>query len=96
MKTEELKELGLEQSVIEKIFAMNGKDVEAEKAKTKKAESERDNYKAQLDTAKDALSKFDGVNVEELKGQITKLRATSRPKMTSMRPRRRPEHLTIR
>lgn len=73
MKTEELKELGLEQDVIDKIFAMNGKDVDAEKAKTKKAESERDNFKTQLDTAKEALGKFDGVNVEDLKAQITKL-----------------------
>lgn len=80
MKTEELKELGLEQSVIEKIFAMNGKDVETEKAKTKKAESERDNYKTQLDTAKEALGKFDGVNVEELKGQITKLQGDLKAK----------------
>ena len=43
MKTEFLKELGLEQDAIDKIMAENGKDVEAEKAKTKKAEGERDN-----------------------------------------------------
>lgn len=73
MKTEELKELGLEQDVINKIFAMNGRDIDAEKAKTTKAESERDNYKTQLDTAKEALGKFDGVNVDDLKAQITKL-----------------------
>ena len=70
MKTEDLKALGLEQEVIDKVFALNGKDVEAEKTKAKKAENERDNYKAQLDTAKEALSKFDGVNVDDLKRQI--------------------------
>lgn len=80
MKTEDLKELGLEQDIIDKIFAMNGKDIEAEKAKTKKAESERDNYKSQLDTAKEALSKFDGVNVEDLQGQITKLQGDLKAK----------------
>ena len=65
MNTEDLNALGLEQEVIDKVFALNGKDVEAEKAKAKKAENERDNYKTQLDTAKEALSKFDGVNVDD-------------------------------
>lgn len=73
MKTEFLKELGLEQDAIDKIMAENGKDVEAEKAKTKKAEGERDNYKDQLDTAKASLGKFDGVDVEALKKQISDL-----------------------
>ena len=80
MKTEDLKALGLEQEVIDKVFALNGKDVEAEKTKAKKAENERDNYKAQLDTAKEALSKFDGVNVDDLKGQITKLQGDLKAK----------------
>ena len=80
MKTEDLKAFGLEQEVIDKVFALNGKDVEAEKAKTKKAENERDNYKTQLDTAKEALSKFDGVNVDDLKGQITKLQGDLKAK----------------
>lgn len=73
MKTEDLKALGLEQDVIDKVFTLSGKDIEAEKAKTRAAEGERDNYKTQLETAKDALSKFDGVNVEELRGQVSKL-----------------------
>ena len=51
MKTEFLKELGLEQETISKIMAENGKDIEAEKKKTQKAEGERDNYKSQLETA---------------------------------------------
>lgn len=63
----------MEQDVIDKIFAMNGKDIAAEKAKLAKVEGERDNYKAQLDTAKEILAKFDGVSIGDLKGQITKL-----------------------
>ena len=59
---------------------MNGKDIAAEKSKTAKAEGERDNYKSQLDTAKEALAKFDGINVEDLKGQITKLQADIKAK----------------
>lgn len=73
MKTEFLKGLGLEQDAIDKIMAENGKDIQAEKAKTAAAEGERDNYKTQLDTAKEALTKFDGVNIDDLKGQIEKL-----------------------
>lgn len=51
MKAEFLKGLGLEQDVVDKIMAENGKDVAAEQAKTTKAVSERDNYKDQLATA---------------------------------------------
>ena len=43
MKKQDLTALGLEQDVIDKIFAMNGKDIAAEKSKTAKAEGERDN-----------------------------------------------------
>ncbi len=80
MKTEFLKELGLEQEQIDKIMAENGKDIAAEKAKTTKAESERDNYKSQLDTAKESLGKFDGVDVEALKKQITDLQSDLKKK----------------
>lgn len=73
MKTDFLKELGLEQETIDKIMAENGKDIKAEQAKLSAAELERDNYKEQLDTAQEALKGFDGVNVEELKGQIQTL-----------------------
>ncbi|MDD7048704.1 MAG: phage scaffolding protein, partial [Lachnospiraceae bacterium] len=78
--TEFLKGLGLEQDAIDKIMAENGKDIAAEQAKTDKAKSERDNYKTQLDTAKESLAKFDGVNVEDLKGQITKLQGDLKAK----------------
>ena len=57
MKTEFLKGLGLEQDAIDKIMAENGKDIAAEQAKTDKVKSERDNYKTQLDTAKESLAK---------------------------------------
>lgn len=80
MKTEFLKELGLEQAAIDKVMAENGKDIAAEQAKTKKAEGERDNYKSQLDTAKESLGKFDGVDVEALKKQITDLQSDLKAK----------------
>lgn len=73
MKTEFLKELGLEQEVIDKIMAENGKDIAAEKARTTKAESERDSYKEQLDTATSSLEKFKDVDPAAMQSEIAKL-----------------------
>lgn len=73
MKTEFLKGLGLEQDAIDKIMAENGKDIAAEKAKTTKAEGERDNYKSQLETATESLEKFKDVDPTAMQGEIDKL-----------------------
>lgn len=51
MKRKDLEDLGLEKETVDKIMSWNGADIEAEKAKAKTAEGERDNYKSQLDTA---------------------------------------------
>lgn len=73
MKTEFLKGLGLEQDVIDKIMAENGKDIAAEKAKTTKVEGERDNFKDQLATATESLEKFKDVDPAAMQGEIDKL-----------------------
>lgn len=73
MKTEFLKELGLEKEVIDKILSENGKDVEAEKSKVAKVEGERDKYKEQLETATEKLEQFKDVKPEELRETIEKL-----------------------
>ena len=73
MKTEFLKGLGLEQDVVDKIMAENEKDIAAEKAKTAKAESERDNFKDQLATATESLEKFKDVDPAAMQGEIDKL-----------------------
>lgn len=73
MKTDFLKGLGLEQDVIDKIMAENGKDIAAEKAKTTKAEGERDNCKSQLETATESLEKFKDVDPTAMQGEIDKL-----------------------
>lgn len=73
MKTDFLKGLGLEQDVIDKIMAENGKDIAAEKAKTTKVEGERDNYKEQLATATESLEKFKDVDPAAMQGEIDKL-----------------------
>lgn len=74
MKREFLKELGLEQDVIDKIMEEAGKDIEAEKAKVTAAEGERDKYKEQLDTATAELDKFKDVKPEELQNEIERLK----------------------
>ena len=73
MKTEFLKGLGLEQDVIDKIMAENGKDIATEKAKTTKAEGERDNFKDQLATATESLEKFKDVDPTAMQSEIDKL-----------------------
>lgn len=73
MKTEFLKELGLEQDVINKIMAENGKGIAAEQAKTAKAEGERDNFKDQLATATTSLEKFKDVDPTAMQSEIDKL-----------------------
>lgn len=66
MKRKFLEDLGLEKDAVDSIMAENGRDLEAVKA-------ERDTYKTQLDEATKTLKSFEGVNVEELQGKITKL-----------------------
>ena len=51
------------------------------KAKSK-AETERDNYKSQLETAQDALKEFEGVDVKDLQGKIQQLNDTLSQKET--------------
>lgn len=73
MKRKDLEDLGLEKEAVDKIMDWNGADIEAEKAKTKKAEGERDNYKSQLDTATAKLGEFKDVKPEEMQATIAKL-----------------------
>lgn len=74
MKTEELKKLGLEQEIINKIMEMYGQDIAAEQEKTNKAEGERDNYKDQLATATESLEKFKDVDPTAMQGEIDQLK----------------------
>lgn len=70
MHREFLKELGLEKDIIDKIMTENGNDINATKSKL---ETERDNYKEQLETATATLKTFEGVDVNELNGKIKDL-----------------------
>lgn len=73
MKRKDLEDLGLEKEAVDKIMDWNGADIEAEKAKSKKLEGERDNYKSQLDTATAELDKFKDMKPEEMQATIEKL-----------------------
>ena len=66
MKTDFLKGLGLEQAAIDQIMAENGKDIKAEQDKVS-------GIREQLSTATDRLKAFDGVDVNDLKTQVSKL-----------------------
>lgn len=70
MKTEALQELGLTEDQIKEVFKLNGKDVETERKKAEKAETERDQWKERAEAAENTLKSFDGVDVEGLKSQI--------------------------
>ena len=70
MQRKFLEDLGLDKEIIDKIMAENGADIENAKSKL---ETERDNYKSQLETAQNALKDFDGVDVKDLQGKIEKL-----------------------
>ena len=48
MKREYLKELGLEDEIIDKVLAENGKDIEREKGKAEAAKADAENLKTQL------------------------------------------------
>lgn len=68
MQRKFLEELGLEKETIDKIMTENGNDINREKTTANE-------LKTQLDTATERLKGFDGVDVTDLKSQISKLTA---------------------
>ena len=73
MKKEDLVALGLSEEQIAEMQKLNGKDIAKEQEKIARIEAERGNYKSQLDTAHEALKKFEGIDVDKLQGEIQKL-----------------------
>ena len=62
MKTDFLKELGLEQSVIDKIMAENGKDVESHKQRFDVEKARADGLQTQLAEANKQIESFKGMD----------------------------------
>ena len=58
MKTEELKALGLNDEQVQRVFAMNGADVNREKQAAETAKAERDAMRTQLDEANTKLTGY--------------------------------------
>lgn len=67
MKTEFLKELGLEQSVIDKIMAENGKDVESHKQRFDVEKARADGLQTQLAEANKQIESFKGMDIDGIK-----------------------------
>jgi hypothetical protein len=82
MKTEFLKALGLEQDVIDKIMAENGRDVEAQKAQITGLTGERDGLKSQLGDVAKKLEAFSGVDLDAMKKEIDTLKGDMSKKET--------------
>lgn len=78
MKTAELTALGITEEVANKILAINGKDIENAKAAVAAAKDKeigalttaRDGLQSQLNTANDTLNKFEGIDPEQIKGEL--------------------------
>ena len=66
MQRKFLEDLGLEKDVIDKIMDENGKDINREKGKAEE-------FKTQLDTAKETLKSFEGVDIKDLQGKVATL-----------------------
>ena len=55
------------------LMGENGRDITAEKTRAANLQTQVNDLTTQLNTAKDGLKAFEGVDVADLKGQITKL-----------------------
>lgn len=76
-----LKEFGLEVPEDKKTdFDKTWKENYRTKAEYDNAVTKRDEYKSSLDTVNEKLKEFEGVDVEDLKGQITKLQGDLKAK----------------
>ena len=75
MKREEVKTKipGITDEQLDWLMDENGRDVTAEKTKAANLQTQVNDLTTQLNTAKDGLKAFEGVDVADLKGQITKL-----------------------
>lgn len=76
MKREDLKELGLDGDIIDKVMALHGRDTEASKVELAKLTEERDAVKAELDAHKETVKKLEeaGANAEAVKAELETLK----------------------
>lgn len=72
MKKEELTQLGLTEEQANAVFAMAGRDVEKFKKQVTDLETERTDLQSRLTAANDAVAKFEGIDPEQLQGEVEK------------------------
>ena len=75
MKTDFLKDLGLEKDVIDKIMAETGKDIEGYKAQVSQLETEKANLTQQLGDANTQIEGFRSLDVEGIKAAADEYKA---------------------
>lgn len=73
MTREELKQLGLEKEQIDSILIMYSKDVEPIQQERETLQKQYQELKETHDTMSEQVKQLEGVDVEELKNQVTKL-----------------------
>ena len=67
MNRDWLKELGLNDEQVENVISANGKDIEKVKTKLTAAETARDEYKEQLETANTTIQSYKDMDIEGIK-----------------------------
>ena len=73
MKTEELKEIGLNDEQIAKVFKLRGKEVEDYNELKKNFETlktENENYKSQVASANEQIEVFKDMDIDSIKASI--------------------------
>ena len=87
MKREELTALGLTAEQVDSVMGMNGQDIEKHKAGLEREKARAQAIEEQLSAAREGLKAFEGVDLEELRGQIGKLQGELAAKDTEYRDR---------
>lgn len=75
MKTDFLKDLGLEKDVIDKIMAENGRDIEGYKTQVSQLETEKANLTQQLGDANKQIDSFKELDVDGIKAAADEYKA---------------------
>ena len=75
MKTDFLKELGLDQETINKIMAENGKDINDLRNQIASLNTEKASLETQVSEANKTIENFKSVNVDEIKNKATEWEA---------------------
>jgi len=70
MKKDELLNIGLSEEQIQQIMVMSGKDIERHKTRITELETERDQTATQLQTATEALARFEGIDPAKIREEV--------------------------